>query len=64
MYAIRSYYVAVGKPLMNTKEMLKAEEGDVVEIERVIMEPGIYPRMWKRRNKGNKKPDVKKDVKK
>lgn len=56
--------VAVGKPLMNTKDMLKAEEGDVVEIERVIMEPGIYPRMWKRRNKGNKKPDVKKDVKK
>jgi len=46
--------VAVGKPLMNTKDMLKTEEGEVVEITRVIMEPGIYPRIWKKRNKNDK----------
>ena len=41
--------VAVGSSLLSTKEILKLEEytNPVVDIKRVFMKPGTYPRMWK-----------------
>lgn len=45
--------VAIGKAITNTKEILKAEDGVAVDVERVLMEPGTYPRMWKK-NKNKK----------
>ncbi|MFU8652278.1 RNA-guided pseudouridylation complex pseudouridine synthase subunit Cbf5 [Methanotorris formicicus] len=41
--------IGVGKALMNTKEILKADEGVAVDVERIYMEPNTYPRMWKRK---------------
>ncbi|MBW9222094.1 RNA-guided pseudouridylation complex pseudouridine synthase subunit Cbf5 [Methanothermococcus sp. SCGC AD-155-C09] len=45
--------VAVGSSLLSTKEILKLEEytNPVVDIKRVFMKPGTYPRMWKGKNK-------------
>lgn len=46
--------VAIGKALLSTKNILKATEytNPVVDTERVLMKPGIYPKMWKKRGKG------------
>jgi H/ACA ribonucleoprotein complex subunit 4 len=39
--------VAMGKSLMGAEQMVDAKEGLVVRPERVVMEPGTYPRNWK-----------------
>ncbi|MBP2172348.1 RNA-guided pseudouridylation complex pseudouridine synthase subunit Cbf5 [Methanococcus voltae] len=39
--------VAIGKTLANTKKILKSDEEMVIDIERVIMDKNIYPKMWK-----------------
>ncbi len=38
--------VALAKALMDAEEILEAEKGIVADTFRVIMEKGIYPRMW------------------
>lgn len=42
--------MAIGRALMNANEILATEKGIVVKIERVIMDPNIYPKTW-RQNK-------------
>ncbi|MEM2900091.1 MAG: RNA-guided pseudouridylation complex pseudouridine synthase subunit Cbf5 [Thermoplasmata archaeon] len=39
--------VALGKALMTSREILEKEEGICVNTERVIMRPGVYPKMWR-----------------
>jgi len=39
--------VASGKSLYNSKEIFKKNKGIVVDIKKVFMEPGTYPKMWK-----------------
>jgi H/ACA ribonucleoprotein complex subunit 4 len=39
--------VAIAKADLSSKEMLASENGIVARTERVIMEPGLYPRAWK-----------------
>ncbi|MGC9517393.1 MAG: RNA-guided pseudouridylation complex pseudouridine synthase subunit Cbf5 [Methanomicrobiales archaeon] len=39
--------VASGKSLENSKEIYKKNKGILVEIKKVFMEPGTYPKMWK-----------------
>ena len=41
--------IGVGKALMNTKEILNADKGVAVDVERVYMDRGTYPRMWKKK---------------
>jgi H/ACA ribonucleoprotein complex subunit 4 len=45
--------VAIGKALLSTKNILKETEynNPVVDTERVLMKPGTYPRMWKKKGK-------------
>jgi H/ACA ribonucleoprotein complex subunit 4 len=40
--------VAVAKAIMGTEEILHAEKGIAFSIERVIMESGTYPKLWKK----------------
>jgi len=49
--------VALGKALMSAKEILEKEEGICVNTERVIMQPGVYPKMWRT----HKEKEVKKE---
>ena len=39
--------VAIGKALMDTRKIMESDDGIAVDIERVIMKPGTYPKMWK-----------------
>ena len=42
---LKDELVAIGLPKMVSKEMTKAEKGLAVKLERVFMEPGIYPKI-------------------
>jgi H/ACA ribonucleoprotein complex subunit 4 len=44
--------VAVGKAVMGCKEMGTSRKGTAVQTERVLMEPGTYPRAWKTGGQG------------
>lgn len=39
--------VASGKSLYNSNEIYKKNKGIVVDVKKVFMEPGTYPKMWK-----------------
>jgi len=47
--SLKGELVAIGKAVMDSEEIERSEKGIAVEIERVVMEPNIYPRMWKRK---------------
>lgn len=49
---LKGELVAVGRALLGAEEMVAVEKGIVVEMERVIMEPKIYPSLWKRGREG------------
>jgi H/ACA ribonucleoprotein complex subunit 4 len=47
LYTLKGEAVALGRAVLDSDGMLSAKEGLVVSTERVIMEPGVYPRRWK-----------------
>jgi len=49
MFTLKGELVAIGRAAMDTNEILESKRGVAVRIERVFMEPGTYPSMWKRR---------------
>jgi H/ACA ribonucleoprotein complex subunit 4 len=47
LFTLKGEAVAIARAGMNSREMLESESGIVALTERVIMEPGSYPRAWK-----------------
>jgi H/ACA ribonucleoprotein complex subunit 4 len=47
LVTIKGEAVAFGKALMGAKEMQKVRKGICVSTQRVLMDPGIYPKAWK-----------------
>lgn len=45
--SLKGELVAIGRALMNSNDILTIEKGIAVKIERVVMEPNVYPKMWK-----------------
>ena len=43
----RGELIAIGKMAMSSQKVIAAMQGKAVDVERVMMEPGHYPRMWK-----------------
>ena len=43
---LKSELVSLGRSVMNSEEMMKADHGLAAMTQRVIMNPGVYPRMW------------------
>lgn len=43
----RGELIAIGKMMMSSQKIMNSEQGKAVDVERVIMEPGHYPKMWK-----------------
>ncbi|MCX8172950.1 MAG: hypothetical protein N3D09_05010 [Archaeoglobaceae archaeon] len=39
--------VALGRALMSAESMIELKKGFVVDVERVIMDRGVYPSVWK-----------------
>lgn len=47
IFTLKGELVALGNAKMNAEDILRASRGVVVEVTRVIMERGVYPRAWK-----------------
>lgn len=47
VYTLKGEAVALAKAALSSKDMETIEKGLVASTERVIMEPGVYPRRWK-----------------
>lgn len=47
MMTARGELVAIGHMMMSTPKVMASQQGVAVKTERVIMEPGHYPSMWK-----------------
>jgi H/ACA ribonucleoprotein complex subunit 4 len=47
LMSLKGELVALGVSRMNAEEILEAEHGIAVDTERVIMEKGLYPPIWK-----------------
>jgi H/ACA ribonucleoprotein complex subunit 4 len=47
IFTLKGEAVAVARAAAGSEEMLEAKTGLVARTERVIMEPGVYPRAWK-----------------
>lgn len=43
----RGELIALGKMTMSTSKIMSSEQGKAVDIEKVLMERGHYPKMWK-----------------
>jgi len=48
MMSLKGELVAVGKALESTEEIMRAKKGFVVKTEKVFMDPGTYPKGWKK----------------
>ncbi len=48
MLSLKGELVAVGKSLEPTEEIMRAKKGFVIKTEKVFMDPGTYPRGWKK----------------
>jgi H/ACA ribonucleoprotein complex subunit 4 len=47
IFTLKGEAVAIGKALMTTRDVLDQEKGAAVRINRVLMERGTYPALWK-----------------
>ncbi len=47
IYTRQGEGIALGRALMASEEMFRSKSGVAVDIERVLMEPGFYPKLWK-----------------
>lgn len=46
VYTLKNELVCIGTALRNNKDLLEKRRGEAVKLERVVMKPGTYPRMW------------------
>lgn len=47
IFTAKGELVALGRALFSAEEMLELKKGIVVDVERVLMERGVYPSVWK-----------------
>ncbi len=52
IFTLKGELVALGRAEMDAEQIAKAQKGIAVKIQRVVMKPGVYPKMWKRRSEG------------
>ncbi len=48
IFTLKDELVAIGEAHMDTKDILIEDSGVAAKVKRVVMKPGVYPRMWKR----------------
>jgi len=47
IFTLKDELIAIGKALLDTKDILIEGKGIAAKAKRVIMKPGVYPKMWK-----------------
>ncbi|MDI9645323.1 MAG: RNA-guided pseudouridylation complex pseudouridine synthase subunit Cbf5 [Archaeoglobales archaeon] len=48
IFTLKNELVAIGRALFDAEDMLKMNKGIAVDVQRVVMERGIYPSTWKK----------------
>ncbi len=48
LFTLKGELIALGDARMDTKDVLVEDSGIAVKTKRVVMKPGVYPRMWKK----------------
>jgi H/ACA ribonucleoprotein complex subunit 4 len=43
----RGELIAIGKMMMSSSKIMETDQGKAVDVERVFMERGHYPKMWR-----------------
>ncbi|MCS7097630.1 MAG: RNA-guided pseudouridylation complex pseudouridine synthase subunit Cbf5 [Candidatus Methanomethyliaceae archaeon] len=43
---LKGELIGIGKALKSSREILESDHGIVVDMERIVMEPGTYPKSW------------------
>ncbi|HTX44169.1 MAG TPA: PUA domain-containing protein, partial [Methanocella sp.] len=51
VYTLKGEAVSIGRAKMSAGEIMAAMEGQAMDTVRVVMEPGVYPREWKKKLK-------------
>jgi len=54
LHTLKGELIGLARALMSSSEVLESERGEAFKPERVIMEPGLYPRAWKSKSTGTK----------
>ena len=49
LLTMKGELVALAEALMTSEEVMQARRGEAFKLKRVVLEPGLYPRAWKRR---------------
>jgi H/ACA ribonucleoprotein complex subunit 4 len=47
IFTMKGEAIALGRAMLTSREILDQEKGIAAKVERVIMERGTYPAMWK-----------------
>lgn len=47
IFTLKNELVAIGRAIVNAEDMLRLKKGVAVDIQRVLMERGTYPKAWK-----------------
>lgn len=50
VFTLKGELVSLGEALMTSEEMLVKDKGIAVKTRRVVIKPGVYPRMWSSRS--------------
>jgi H/ACA ribonucleoprotein complex subunit 4 len=54
LFTLKGEAVALARALMSTEDIMESEKGYVTETVRVIMPPGTYPSLWKKKREETK----------
>lgn len=52
LLTLKGELIGLARAEMSSEEIMSAEKGVAFKPERIIMEPGLYPRMWKSKDSG------------
>lgn len=55
VFTLKGELVCLGESLMTTEEMLVRDKGIAVKTRRVVMKPGVYPKVWKSKSESGGK---------
>lgn len=50
IFTLKGELVGIGKAIMSSKEIVEESQGIAIDIERVFIKKGLYPRYWKKKD--------------
>jgi len=53
IFTLKGELVGIGKALMSSQEIMEKNEGIAVDVERIYLKKGLYPKVWKKKKYTN-----------